>query len=362
MIIINKKYTNAFLACALISASGMSFANEQVRWRVPLAAPASTAVVGQMPQYLAEQLEKISGGEIRFMLQDPGKIVPAFGIFDALKEGKIDAGYQWIGYDQGKVPAAALLGGAPFGMEPMEYSMWYYDRGGKDLIRDVYAPHNIVPLLCGVSGPETAGWFREEISSLEDIQGLKIRASGLAGKVYEELGASVTVLPAGELFQALEMGVLDATEFSIPPMDKSLGFYQIAKYNYFPGWHQNSAAHYLMVNKNSWDGLEDSTKSSLELACQATNVMAMIYGDAPSGEIIEEFKAEGVITGELPEEMLISLREVSYEVLEREANNDEDFARLLDSQAEFMTSYETWKHLGYLPRDMESIFTFKNDD
>lgn len=205
----------------------------QLRWRVPVAFSTNLKALGDNVVFVAETLSIATNGAIELSIYEPGELVPAFNIVDAVRENKVQAGYTWIGYDQGKIPASALIGAVPFGMEPWEYSAWWYEADGRELTEALYGRYGVHPILCGLIGPETAGWFREPIESLSDLQGLKIRFAGLGGKVIERLGASVTMLPGGEIFQALEKGAIDATEFSLPNVDESLGFDRIAKLNYY---------------------------------------------------------------------------------------------------------------------------------
>jgi TRAP-type mannitol/chloroaromatic compound transport system substrate-binding protein len=209
--------------------------SDRVRWSVPIAFGTNLVALGDTLPWVSESLEKMSDGKIKFQIFEPGKLVPGIEIFDAVSSGKVDAGYSWMGYEQGKVPASVLFGAVPFGMEPWEFMSWMYFGGGDALLKELYAPHNVVPIFCGIISPETAGWFRFEIKDLDQLKGLKMRAAGLGGKVMQKMGASVTVLPGGELFQALEKGVLDATEFSLPAIDQQLNSHKVAKPNYFPG-------------------------------------------------------------------------------------------------------------------------------
>ena len=226
---------------------------EAVRWPVPMAFGSNLVALGDAMPWVAQQLDKMSAGRIKLQIFEPGKLVPALAVFDAVSEGKSEAGYTWMGYEVGKVPAAALFGAVPFGMESPEFMAWMYFGGGNELLREVFKPHNVYPIFCGTIGPEGAGWFRKEINSADDIKGLKFRAAGYGGDIYKEVGASVTLLPGGELFQALEKGVLDGTEFSLPTVDEQLGFYKVAKYYYLPGWHQPSTNQYLYVNLAAWN-------------------------------------------------------------------------------------------------------------
>ena len=307
-------------------------------------------VIGKTPIKMAEALREMSGGAIELQLFEPGEIVPALEITESIKEGKIQAGYQWIGYDQGRIPASTLIAAVPFGMEPMEFTAWWYYGGGRELGEELYAPHNNMPILCSVVGPETAGWFREPITSLEDLAGLKIRFAGLGGKVLQRMGASVTMIPGGEIFQALEKGAIDATEFSLPAVDELLGFGRVAKFNYFPGWHQPFSTGHFQVNLDVWDSLEDTTRAMIRTACRATVADSMSHAEATQGPVIAGFAAQGVSAQVLPIEILEELRAVSQEVLDEEAAGDEFFARILKSQREFSESYRPWKTRGYLPR------------
>ncbi|MBW2294880.1 MAG: TRAP transporter substrate-binding protein, partial [Deltaproteobacteria bacterium] len=246
-----------------------------------------------------------------------------------VKEGKVDAGYTWLGYDQGIIPASVLFGAVPFGMEPWEYAAWWYYGDGRALGEEIYGALGVHPIFCGVIGPETAGWFRNEIKSLDDIKGLKIRFAGLGGMVMQELGASVTMLPGGEIFQALEKGAIDATEFSMPAIDARLGFDRVVSYNYYPGWHQPFTAFHLVVNSASWEAL----------------------AEALQGAVIEEFRAKGVKVRSLPEPLLRELSRVTERVLERQRAKSPEFSRVLDSQQAFSARYANWKRLGFLPRD-----------
>lgn len=352
-------------ACIALSVTiaGSALALDKVRWRVPVSFSSNLIGLGDTIVYVADVLKTASGDEIQFRVEEPGKIVPAFGIFDALKEGKIDAGYYWIGYDYGKVPASALFAATPFGLEPWEYITWTYEGGGAELMKEVYAPHNIVPIPCGVVSPETAGWFKKEIKTLDDVKGLKIRFAGVAGKVMQKLGASVTLLPAGELFQALERGVLDATEFSIPTSDLMLGFDKVAKYNYFPGWHQTFTSTHLMVNKKKWDELGEDTQAMITMACTAGMSRAIAKSEmAQPGAIREIQEKGGVTTQKLPDELLLELREATVEVLAEEAAADANFKKVLESQQAFMEKYLPWRDLGYLPLHMRQGATEALDD
>jgi TRAP-type mannitol/chloroaromatic compound transport system substrate-binding protein len=323
---------------------------EVVRWRLTSSFNSNLPIIGPPPQRLADDLAAMSGDAFQIKAFEPGEIVPALEITESVKEGKIEAGIQWVGYDQGRIPASTLISAVPFGMEPLEFTAWWYYGGGRELGEALYEPHNIMPILCGVTGPETAGWFREPVDSLDDLAGMKIRFAGLGGKVLQRIGASVTMIPAGEIFQALEKGAIDATEFSMPAIDHLLGFSRVAKFNYFPGWHQTFSASHLQVNLDEWNSLRDDTRAMVRVACRASAMQTISESEALQGAAVRDFESQGVTTGVLPTDILEELRAVTREVLDEEAANDEQFAAILRSQREFSATYRHWKTKGYLPR------------
>lgn len=324
---------------------------EPIRWRLTSSFTNAMPVIGTAPAKLAAELREVSSGAIDLQLYEPGKVVPALEITESIRDGKVEAGFMWVGYDQGRIPASTLIASVPFGMEPMEFAAWWYYDEGRQLGEAMYAEHNVMPILCSVTGPETAGWFREPIETLDDLVGLKIRFAGLGGKILQRLGASVTMIPGGEIYQALEKGAIDASEFSLPVVDQMLGFGRVAKFNYFPGWHQTFSSAHLLVNLETWRALNAETQALIRLACKASVTDTMVEAESLQGPIIRDFSEQGVTAKTLPTEILRELQRVSVEVLDEEAEKDEYFARILASQRRFSENYRYWKQKGYLPRD-----------
>ena len=326
---------------------GDTAGSEILRWRVTSAFGTHLPTLGENPVQVADRLRLASRGRIDWTIDDPGKVVPAFAIVDAVRAGKIEAGYTWLGYDQGKLSVSVLFGAVPFGMTPWEYSAWWVRGGGRGLAQEIYRPLGIEPLLCGMIGPETAGWFRSPIESRSDLVGLKIRFAGLGGRALQKLGAAVTMLPGGEIFQALEKGAIDATEFSLPEVDARLGLGRIARFNYFPGWHQPHTAFHLVIHKPTWDALSPSTQEMIEMACGDGVHRNLSNAEASQGPVIADLRAAGVETRTLSTELLASLEVAVTEVLDEEAAANQDFARVLRHQRAFRKEYARWRTLAY---------------
>jgi TRAP-type mannitol/chloroaromatic compound transport system substrate-binding protein len=333
------------------SASAGASAASRFRWRVPVAFATNLPALGDNALYVSDTLRAVSDDAVRLDLYEPSEIVPPFSITDAVRDGKVEAGYTWLGYDQGKIPASALLGAVPFGMEPWEFSAWWFEAGGQALGQALYHRHNMHILFCGITGPETAGWFRKSVTSLADLRGLKIRFAGIGGKVIERAGASVTMLPGGEIFQALEKGAIDATEYALPVVDRQLGFSRIAPYNYYPGWHQPATAAHLTINLDRWRSLDPAAQALLEAVCTAGVTRNLARSEGLQGPVMRDFAAAGVKVETLPMDVLRELERITDDVLAEEAAANEDFATILESQQRFRADYAHWKSRAYLPRD-----------
>jgi TRAP-type mannitol/chloroaromatic compound transport system substrate-binding protein len=345
----------ALIAAALAAVPSLAQAQQPdtVRWGVPMAFGSNLVALGDTMPWVAKELEKVSGGKIKLRVFEPGKLIPALAVYDSVSDGKVEAGYTWMGYEVGKLPAAALFGAVPFGMDSVEFMAWMYFGGGNELLRELYKPHNVVPIFCGTISPEAAGWFSKEITSPDQLKGLKFRAAGLGGKVYQKVGASVTLLPGGELFQALEKGVLDGTEFSLPAIDDQLGFYKVAKFYMLPGWHQPSTNQYLYINAAVWDKLNATTKAQIETTCTAAVTISLAKAEALQGKALAKFEKEGVKLVKVSPELLKTFQKATKEVMAEESAKDPMFKKIYDSMTAFQEQNQKWTEYGYLPRDFK---------
>jgi TRAP-type mannitol/chloroaromatic compound transport system substrate-binding protein len=350
-----KRHVAAAALAFALAAGQNAHAQEidTVRWGIPMAFGSNLVALGDTMPWVAQQLDRASGGKIKLQVFEPGKLVPALAVFDSVSQGKVEAGYTWMGYEIGKLPASALFGAVPFGMESPMFSAWMYFGGGDQLLKDLYKPHHVYPIFCGTISPEAAGWFRKEITKPDELKGLKFRAAGLGGRVYQKVGSSVTLLPAGELFQALEKGVLDGTEFSLPTVDDQLGFHKVAKFYYLPGWHQPSTNQYLYVNLDQWTKLKPATKALIETTCTAGVTMSIAKAEALQGATLEKFEKEGVKAVKVSPELLAAFKKASDEVLAEESAKDSMFKKVYDSQRAFQKQNSKWHEFGYLPRDFK---------
>ncbi|HZD26657.1 MAG TPA: TRAP transporter substrate-binding protein [Alphaproteobacteria bacterium] len=308
-------------------------------------------VIGEASKFFTDTVQKIAGDEIHMRVYEAGKLVPTFETLDAVRDGTLDAALGWPGYFMGKIPALTLFSAVPFGPNADEYVAWMMQGNGQKLADEIFDKAGVHAKFCGVIAAEASGWFRKPINSVNDLKGLKVRYAGLGGEVLQKLGASVTVLSAGEIFPNLEKGVLDATEFSMPSIDKNLGFYKIAKNYYFPGWHQPGSTAFLMVNKKKWDSLSETQQGLLNAACDATTSFELAIGYAEQGGAMKFFKEQGVKVHTWSPEMMAAFKKASDEVMAEQSEKDADFKRIYEDQQAFLENLRTWSKVGAFQAD-----------
>jgi TRAP-type mannitol/chloroaromatic compound transport system substrate-binding protein len=333
---------------ALTSAGDAAAQDQRVRWNMASAYGSKLTQLGTLGVRLSEQMETVSGGSLVFKFYEPGALVPALEMFDAISAGSIDAGWSTPGYWTGKDETFALFAAVPFGPSAGEYLGWIYHGGGKELLDELYAQYNIKAVMCGIIAPEASGWFRKEINSTADLSGLKMRFFGLGAKVMEKMGVSTQLLAGGDIFPALERGSIDATEFSMPAIDLDLGFYQVAKHYYFPGWHQQSTLFDLMMNKDKYDALSDTQKAQIDAVCGDNIRAGLAEGEAIQGAALTELQNKGVTIHRWSPEVLAELNTAWNEVAAELAASNPNFKKVWESLTSFRAQYKVWGDLGYL--------------
>jgi len=346
----------ALATCSLLTGCGTekvqeqdtSKAPEKIEWRMTSTYPSTLIQLGTMGKRLEREVNAISGGNITLKFYEPGVIAPPFETFDAISYGAIEAGWSTPGYWAGKDSALQLFSAVPFGPSAPEYLAWIDYGGGRELFEEVYHKHNIHSILCGMTPPEASGWFKKEIKSIDDFKGLKIRFFGLGAKVLEEIGAAPQLIAGGEIYQALELGTIDATEYAMPAVDYRMGFYQVAKHYYFPGWHQQSTFFELMINLDAWNSLSDLQKTQIEATCSSNIRYGISEGEALQADAMAALEAEGVQIHSWPPEILAELEKAWNKVAAQMADDDPEFARVWESLQTFRKKYKAWSDRGYL--------------
>jgi TRAP-type mannitol/chloroaromatic compound transport system substrate-binding protein len=335
-------------AGVMLSLSISAGAEESVRWRMQSAFPSNLSVLGESAARFEGVIDRLSGGTLEIKFYEPGALVPTFEAFDAVKSGALDAMWGTPGFNAGKIPALTWFSSVPFGPRAGEYLAWMRYGGGDEIYDEIYAEHGLKGLHCTIIAPEASGWFRKEITSPDDFKGLKIRFFGLGAKVMAKLGASTQLLAPTDIYPALERGVIDAAEYSMPSIDQDLGFYQVAKHYYFPGWHQQASAGELLMNAAKWEALSDQHKAMIETACGDSLQWSFVRSEAVQYQAMQELQKKGVILHHWPDSILKLFDEKWQEVVEEEAAADPLFKRVYESYAAFRKQYAIWGENGYL--------------
>jgi TRAP-type mannitol/chloroaromatic compound transport system substrate-binding protein len=340
------------LKLGLLGASALTFAviataanaqEQRVRWKMPSAFGSQLPHLGPSALRFSKDVERMSGGKFEIKFFEPGAIVPALECFDAVSKGSAEACWTTPGYNTGKYPALAFFTTVPFGPGFGEFMAWKWFGGGNKLRDEIYAKHDVIAFDNFCIGPETSGWFRKEMKSVDDFKGLKMRFFGLGAKVMQKLGVSTQLLAAADIFPALERGVIDATEFSMPTMDMKLGFHQIAKFNYFPGWHQLVSCSEIEINKKAWEALPDNYKAMVEVAANAQVAYTYAETEAMQFDVMAEMRDKyKVEIRRWSDSDLKVLEKAWLDVLAEESAKDPLFKKVADHYLDFRKKYAIW--------------------
>jgi TRAP-type mannitol/chloroaromatic compound transport system substrate-binding protein len=322
--------------------------DKKVRLQMQSNFASSLSLLGPNAQYTVSQIAKLSNGSIDIKFLEPGAIVPAGQAFDAVSSGALDAAWATPGFWTGKDIGFAVYSTVPFGPGMGEYLAWMKEGGGEKMLQALYAKYNIHSVICHLIPPEASGWFRKEIKTLDDLKGLKMRFFGLGANVMQKLGVSTQLLQAGEIFQALQLGTIDATEFSMPVMDLSLGFHQVAKFYYFPGWHQQATFGDLIIHKAKWDSFSPHQKAAIEAACDQTVLKGISVGESVQHTAMKEIEGKGVKIMTWSSEFLAAFEKEWKVVATEQAEKSPEFKKAWDSLSKFRTDYSIWRERGYL--------------
>jgi TRAP-type mannitol/chloroaromatic compound transport system substrate-binding protein len=333
----------AFAVGLAVSASGPAEAQKTVRWKMASAFGGKLPHLGTSGVRFSENLKIASGGTLELKFFEPGALVPALECFDAVSKGSVEACWTTPGYHTGKYPALAFFTAVPFGPTFGEFFAWKIFGGGNTLRDEVYAKHNLISFDNFAIAPETSGWFRKEVKSVADLKGMKMRFFGLGAQVMQKMGVNTQLLAAADIYPALERGVIDATEFSMPTIDKALGFHQIAKYNYFPGWHQQVSVSELLINRAKWNELSDQHKMLIKMALGESVMHTFAETEASQFDVMVEARSKhGVQIKRWPDDVLKAFETAWLEVLSEESAKDPLFKKVADSYLGFREKYKIW--------------------
>jgi TRAP-type mannitol/chloroaromatic compound transport system substrate-binding protein len=315
---------------------------KKIKWRLVSSFPRSLDTIFGSADILAERVEALSGGRFTIRVYPAGEIVPGLQVMDAVQQGTVQMGQSASYYFTGKNPALAFDTCFPFGLTTRQQNAWLDEGGGREAIDELFADFSILTLPGGNTGAQMGGWFKREIHTAADLKGLKMRIPGIGGEVMSRLGATVQVLAGGDIYPALERGAIDATEWVGPYDDEKLGFHQIAKNYYYPGWWEPGPSLSFLIHRPAWDGLAAVDREVLRAAArEAAQAMQSRY-DARNPAALERLVAAGVTLRPFSEEILAAAQRESIAYLEGLAAGDAGFRKVYEPWKAFRRSSYRW--------------------
>jgi TRAP-type mannitol/chloroaromatic compound transport system substrate-binding protein len=342
MAISRRNLTCLAATSAVAAVASPAIAQGAVKWRLASSFPKSIEGLWGAGPTLAKFVDEMSGGKFTIDTFAAGEIVPGLQVLDAVANGTVECGHSYSGYYIGKNPTLIFDGSLPFGMTPRQQNAWYLYGDGKKLMDDIYDGLGVVNIPMGNTGGQTFGWFRKEMKSPGDFNGIKMRVAGFGGKVLSKLGVVPQQIAAGDIYPALEKGTIDAAEWVGPYDDEKLGLHKVAKYMHLPGVLELEANNGLYINRAKWSELPTTYQAMLKAACAYTLVDMLAGYDSRNPKALTRLVAAGAQLVVLSPDILKALRTALEQVLDEEAAKSQQFKRVLENWRTFRSEQHRW--------------------
>ena len=316
------------------------------KWKMVTTWPPNFPVLGEGCNYFAGWVREMSGGRLDIKVYGGGELIPALEAFDAVSSGTAEIGNGAAYYWAGKAQATQFFATVPFGMNAQQMNSWLYCGGGLELWTELYERFNVIPMPGGNTGVQMGGWYNREINTIDDFKGLKMRIPGLGGKVLEKAGGTAILSAGGEIYTNLERGVIDATEWIGPYHDYKMGFNKIAKYYYYPGWHEPGTVLEFFINKRKYDSLDKDLQVILQTAAYRLNMWTLSEFEAKNAIYLQKIKDEGEVEfRSFSPQILNKLKQITHDVLHELADGDPFIKKVYDSYSSFREVATPWAEL-----------------
>ncbi|MEW2915116.1 TRAP transporter substrate-binding protein [Leisingera sp. JC11] len=337
-------------APATLAAPTIARAEAKHHWKLVTSLPKTLPGAGESSLRWAERITQMSGGELKIDVFGGGELVPAFGTQEAVENGTAQVYHGSGSWFAGRHLAHSFFTSAPFGATPDEMHSWMYYGGGQELLNEFTNPRGLQIFLGGGTSVQSAGWFKKEINSLDDIQGLNFRITGFGAKVMNKIGMNAAAVPPGEIFPSLQSGTLDGAEWVGPFNDLAFGFHKVMTHMYTPSFADIYGGIEYGINLDAWNALSDDLKTMIETASEAeANRNTSFYLKANMDALDKLREVEGLTIGTLPDDILQAASAASKEVMDEVAASDEFIGRLMDSYYGFVAKASSYKQLYEVP-------------
>jgi TRAP-type mannitol/chloroaromatic compound transport system substrate-binding protein len=333
----------------------------EIKWRLVSSFPKSLDTIFGGANVFAQAIAEVTNGRFNIEVFGPGEIVPALQVLDAVSNGTVELGHTATFYFVGKDPTFALAAGLPFGPNQRQHQAWLYHGGGYAKVNEFLHKYNVHGIPAIATGCQMGGWFRKEINSVEDLKGLKMRIAGLAGKIWQKLGAVPQQLPGGDVYPALERGVIDAAEWIGPYDDEKLGFYKVAPYYYYPGWWECSGNGVVMVNLEKWNALPDAYRKALHYVGGFAMMSMVAQYDALNPAALKRLVADGARLRAFPPEVMQAFARATDEVCAEISLENAEFKAFYNNLRAFRDDSYLWWQVAEHSYDYFAIKSLRKD-
>jgi len=314
---------------------------EKFKWKMVMPWPKGLPWY-DVSQHFADTVKLASGGRLDIKVFSAGELVGPMESFDAVSKGSADIMHDWPGYWKGKNEAFVAYASVPFGLDDEMYNVWFYERGGLDMANELYGRYNMVVFPGGQSGQEMGLFSNKKATKMADFKGMRLRTVGWYMDIMTQLGASVTPLPPGEIYLALERGVIDATEFSAPAVNVPLGFDDITKYVISPGVHQPAIQNMIAINKDSWNKLPADLQWIVKAAAAETHLWSKSWLENLNAEAIDMMKGK-VEFVTMDADTINGFAKKTEKYLDDLKAKHPDVKKALDSQEQLKKDFAEWR-------------------
>ncbi len=295
--------------------------------------------------HFADSVRAASGGRLDITVYPAGAIVPAMETFSAVSKGVVEAGHDWSGYWKGKNEAFVAFASVPYGLDYEGYNIWLFARGGMKMWNKLYAPYNLVVFPGGNGGQEMGLFSNKKATKMEDFKGMRVRTVGWYMDILTRLGVSVSPLPGGEVYLALDRGVVDAAEFSTPAIDYPMGFQEITKYVIEPGVHQPAVQCEIIINKKAYESLPDDLKAIIQIAAMETQLWSEAWTENLNAKAIKLFQKDGIKFVRMDDKTIVEFAKTAFKYMDELAAKYPDVKKVLDSQEQFKRDFAPWREM-----------------
>ncbi len=318
----------------------------ELTWDMPTSWPTALDTIFGGATSFADAVSAMTGGKFKINPRAAGEVAPGLEVLNVVQEGAFPIGHTASYYYVGKSPVTAFGTALPFGLNAQQQNAWLYDGGGLKLMQDAYAKlFNVIQFPAGNTGVQMGGWFRKEINTVADLQGLKMRIPGLGGQVMTRLGVNVQTLPGGEIFQALQTGAIDAAEWVGPYDDEKLGLHKAADFYYYPGWWEPGPTLEVQINLDEWNKLPVVYQEILKSASYVANLTMLARYDSRNNVALQSLLGQGVQLRPYSQEILEAAEKASFELYDELAAKDADFKTVYEEWKKFREGIYAWNNI-----------------